>query len=63
MGREAECTLRLVLSLSGETSRCRAQSRRLRTSAAAALAAAETANRDPPGIFIYLPIRHVHLKL
>ncbi|CAK1542724.1 unnamed protein product [Leptosia nina] len=49
VGREAECTLRLALSLSGETSRCRAQSRRLRASAAAALAAAETANRDPPG--------------
>ncbi|XP_045522738.1 nuclear pore complex protein Nup58-like isoform X2 [Pieris brassicae] len=49
VSREAECTLRLAMSLNGETSRCRAQSRRLRTSAAAALAAAETANRDPPG--------------
>ncbi|XP_047508032.1 nuclear pore complex protein Nup58 isoform X1 [Pieris napi] len=49
VSREAECTLRLAMSLNAETSRCRAQSRRLRTSAAAALAAAETANRDPPG--------------
>ncbi|CAF4952471.1 unnamed protein product [Pieris macdunnoughi] len=49
VSREAECTLRLAMALNSETSRCRAQSRRLRTSAAAALAAAETANRDPPG--------------
>ncbi|XP_038218917.1 nuclear pore complex protein Nup58-like [Zerene cesonia] len=49
VSREAECTLRAALSLCGETSRCRAQSRRLRASAAAALAAAETAAREPLG--------------
>lgn len=46
VSREAESTLREVLSLSGELSRGRAHSRRLRAAAAAALAAAETATRD-----------------
>ncbi|CAG4960854.1 unnamed protein product [Colias eurytheme] len=49
VSREAECTLRAALSLCGETARCRAQSRRLRACAAGALAAAETAAREPLG--------------
>ncbi|KAJ8728887.1 hypothetical protein PYW07_006583 [Mythimna separata] len=52
VSREAESTLRSVLTLSGEVSRARAHSRRLRAGAAAALAAAETAARDytTPGL-------------
>ncbi|XP_072945518.1 nucleoporin p58/p45-like isoform X2 [Epargyreus clarus] len=50
VSREAESTLRAVVALRGETSRARAQSKRLRAAAAAALAAAETAARDPPGL-------------
>ncbi|KAJ8720707.1 hypothetical protein PYW08_006172 [Mythimna loreyi] len=52
VSREAESTLRSVLTLSGEVSRARAHSRRLRSGAAAALAAAETATRDytTPGL-------------
>ncbi|XP_035443306.2 nuclear pore complex protein Nup58 [Spodoptera frugiperda] len=46
VSREAESLVRSALSLSGEVSRARAQSRRLRSAAAAALAAAETAARD-----------------
>ncbi|KPJ01418.1 putative nucleoporin Nup58 [Papilio xuthus] len=49
VGREAETTLRAALALRGETNKARAQSRRLRTAAADALAAAEAAARDPPG--------------
>ncbi|XP_068623065.1 nuclear pore complex protein Nup58-like [Battus philenor] len=49
VGREAESTLRAALALRGETNKARAQSRRLRTAAADALAAAESAARDPPG--------------
>ncbi|XP_026736466.1 probable nucleoporin Nup58 isoform X2 [Trichoplusia ni] len=46
VSREAESILREVLSLSGEVSRGRAHSRRLRAAAAAALAAAEAAVWD-----------------
>ncbi|CAD0203418.1 unnamed protein product [Chrysodeixis includens] len=46
VSREAESLLRGVLSLSGEVSRARAHSRRLRAAAAAALAAAEAATWD-----------------
>ncbi|XP_013141432.1 PREDICTED: probable nucleoporin Nup58 isoform X2 [Papilio polytes] len=49
VGREAETTLRAAVALRGETGKARAQSRRLRTAAADALAAAEAAARDPPG--------------
>ncbi|XP_075981955.1 nuclear pore complex protein Nup58 [Anticarsia gemmatalis] len=52
VSREAESTLRAVVSLGGEVSRARAHSRRLRAAAAAALAAAEAATRDytSPGL-------------
>ncbi|CAH0719231.1 unnamed protein product, partial [Brenthis ino] len=50
VGREAESTLRAVLALRGECGRARAHSRRLRAAAAAALAAADGAARDPPGL-------------
>lgn len=46
VSREAESTLRAVVSLGGEVSRARAHSRRLRSAAAAALVAAEAATRD-----------------
>ncbi|CAG9782298.1 unnamed protein product [Diatraea saccharalis] len=46
VAREAESTLRATLTLSGEVSRARAHSRRLRAAAAAALAAADNAARD-----------------
>ncbi|KAL0879317.1 hypothetical protein ABMA27_003096 [Loxostege sticticalis] len=52
VAREAESTLRLALSLSGEVGKARAHSRRLRSAAAAALAAAESAAREAaaPGL-------------
>lgn len=60
VGREAETTLRAAVALRGETGKARAQSRRLRTAAADALAAAEAAARDPPGQYTTLHLLHSH---
>ncbi|XP_060806273.1 nuclear pore complex protein Nup58 isoform X2 [Amyelois transitella] len=64
VSREAESTLRLALSLSGEVNKARAQARRLRAGAAAALAAADGAARDhhTPGLELESPAPPPYVK-